>query len=59
MIEPMNPLYETLKLEIKRYEIQEQLAFDEVLQELRRDRVINIYNTTSSDNKYTGNVFII
>jgi len=58
MIEPMNPLYETLKLEIKRYEIQEQLAFDEVLQELRRDRVINIYNTTSSDNKYTGNVFL-
>lgn len=41
-----NPLYEDLKREIKQFEIHEQLAFDETLQELRRDRLINIYTNT-------------
>lgn len=35
MFEVLNPLYEDLKMKIKRYEIREQLAFDQLLQELR------------------------
>ena len=36
----LNPLYENLKKEIKQYEINEQLSFDETLQELRKDKKI-------------------
>ena len=48
----MNFSYEYLKQEIKQYEIQEQLAFDNTLQELRRDKFINQYSSTVD--KYTG-----
>ena len=51
----LNPLYETLKKEIKQYEINEQLAFDETLQELRKDKEINIYSNIGPD-KYTWTV---
>ena len=44
MFEVLNPLYEDLKMEIKRYEIREQLAFDQTLQELRQDKSSNIEN---------------
>ena len=53
--EVFNPRYEDLKRQIKKYEIHEQLAFDETLQELRRDRLINIY--TNTVDKYSGRVF--
>ena len=52
----LNPLYENLKKEIKQYEINEQLSFDETLQELRKDKEDNIYSISGPD-KYTGSVF--
>ena len=51
----MNFSYEYLKQEIKQYEIQEQLSFDNILQELRRDKFINQYSSVID--KYTGKVF--
>lgn len=51
----MNFSYEYLKQEIKQYEIQEQLSFDNTLQELRRDKFTNRYSSITD--KYTGNVF--
>ena len=56
MIKPLNPLYENLKLEIKRYEIDEQLRFDQTLQDLRNDKIYNQYSSTMD--KYTGRTFM-
>ena len=55
MFEVLNPLYEDLKMEIKRYEIREQLAFDQTLQELRQDKSSNMYS--NYDDKYSGRIF--
>lgn len=56
MIEPMNPLVDELRLQIRQYEVQEHLKFNQTLQELRYDRYINQYSNKSED-KYTGNIF--
>ena len=56
LTQALNPLYENLKKEIKQYEINEQLAFDESLKELRKDKESNIYSNFGPD-KYTGSVF--
>lgn len=52
----MNPLVNDLRLQIKQYEVQEQLVFEQHLQDLRYDRFINQYSNKSAD-KYTGNTF--
>lgn len=56
MIEAMNPLVNDLRLQIKQYEVQEQLVFEQHLQDLRYDRFINQYSNKSAD-KYTWNTF--
>ena len=50
LTQSLNPLYENLKKEIKQYEINEQLAFDESLKELRKDKESNIYSNFGPDN---------
>lgn len=55
MIQAMNPLYEDLKMNIKHFEIKEQMIFKETLQGLRHDKIVNQY-TNTIDN-YTGRVF--
>ena len=50
LTQALNPLYENLKKEIKQYEINEQLAFDESLKELRKDKESNIYSNFGPDN---------
>lgn len=55
LIQPLNQSYETLKQDIKNYEIHEQLAFEETLKELRRNKFYNPYS--SNMDKYSGKIF--
>lgn len=55
VIQPMNPLVNDLRMQIRRFEVQEQLAYEQTLQELRHEKLINQY--ASKVDKYTGNVF--
>lgn len=54
-IQPMNPILNDLRMGIRRHEVQEQLEFDRVLQDLRHDKLVNHYGMPTDS--YTGNVF--